>query len=111
MDNENPYRAPSTAEPPARHARRPLGPIAAGLVAIALGTIWAGGIGLLASSFAVGSWWLYKFWPRPTTPEDAGARAYLQKLESPPREEVAPAEVSGPPLGEDTPDVLRDLRI
>ena len=59
-----------------------MGPIPAGLVAVVLATLFMGVIGLLAAILGVGSWWVYKFWPRPPASDDPGARAFLQQMET-----------------------------
>jgi hypothetical protein len=112
MSDDNPYRAPAAAvERIERRKRRPLGPISAGVVAIVLATVFLGGIGLLASIFAVGSWWAYRFWPRSAPPEDPGVRAYLLRLEESAPGEVNPA-MSGKPSTDDLEgNVLGDIEL
>jgi len=76
-----------------------------------LATVLLRGTGLLASIFAVGSWWAYKFWPRSAPPEDPGVRAYLQRLEESAPDEVSPA-MSGKPSTDNLEDnVLRDIQL
>ena len=58
-------------------------PIMAGIAAIALATLFLGAFGLVAASLAVGSWWAYKFWPRPPAPDPPEARAFLRSMEDP----------------------------
>jgi hypothetical protein len=94
-----------------RRRRRALGPIAAGLVAIFCATLWVGGMGLLTSIVVVGSWWAYKFWPRPPAPETPGARVFLQELEMRSASEVAEVAAAQPQASDQASDVLRDLRL
>ena len=82
MNEDNPFRAPTAVDPPEPRGPRQMGPVLAGLIAIVVATLLLGLGGLLISIVSVGSWWVHKFWPRPPAPDDAGAREFLQKLES-----------------------------
>jgi hypothetical protein len=82
MSEGNPYRPPTAVDPAEPRKHRHMGPILAGLIAIVVATFLLGGLGTLAGIMGVGSWWVYKFWPRSAAPEDEGAREFLQKLES-----------------------------
>jgi hypothetical protein len=112
MSEDNPYRPPvapiGTEEP---RGRRPLGPVLAGLVAIVLATFLLGGTGLIASLLGVGSWWVYKFWPRPAAPDSPEARAYLQQLEGWPSQGNAAAGSDPTDQAERLEDVFGNLRL
>lgn len=72
MSDENPYAAPASPIGPTGPRRRArLGPLAVGTAAIVLATLLSGGKGLLASVFAVGSWWAYRSRRLPPTTEAA----------------------------------------
>jgi hypothetical protein len=81
MSDENPYRPPAVSDPVLRPKRRHLGPIAAGVIAIVVATILTRGEALIPAILGVGSWWLFKFWPRKSAPDDPSARAFLERLE------------------------------
>jgi hypothetical protein len=110
MGDDNPFRtrAPS---PPGERRRRPLGPVAVGVVAIVLATVLMKGTGLLASLLAVGSWWAFKFRPRPMAPDVPEARGFLQRVEESPPDRAAAAESDRPPPSEPAGDFLGDLRL
>jgi hypothetical protein len=58
-------------------------PLLAGVIAIALAALFLGGPGLIAAILGVGSWWIYKLWPRRTSADDLHAQAYLSRLDFP----------------------------
>ena len=59
-----------------------IGPLLAGIIAIAPAGSLGGPGGLLVAVLGVGSWWGSKFWPRKDATDDAGARAFLAQLET-----------------------------
>jgi hypothetical protein len=112
MSDDNPYRAPSAEfGRRERSKRHSLGPVAASLFAIVLATAFNGGIGLLASVIAVGSWWAYKFRPRPTASEAPEARDFLRRLEGSASSKSTWAEPDGAVSSEPGVDVLGELRL
>jgi hypothetical protein len=96
---------------PVRPRRTHVGPVLSGLIAITVATILSRGGLLIPAILGVGSWWLYKFWPRKTAPDDVGVRTFLEQLEhSPTTENDSPsAVVSASP--EQPIDELRNIRL
>ena len=82
MSTENPFSPPQATDNIVRPKRRTIGPILAGLVAIAVATFLMGLGGLFCALLGVGSWWVYKFRPRPPAMEDPGARDFLRRMEN-----------------------------
>jgi hypothetical protein len=111
MINENPYRPP---EAPIARGGGPLRSAPAiilqGLIAVVLATLLMGLGGLFCSILGVGSWWLYKFWPKRPLADDDQARAYLQKLEELPTGSEPTAMSGSPAKDEPVPEVLKDLK-
>jgi len=111
MSDENPYSPPKSPDPLVRPRRTSVGPILAGVLAIIIATILTRGGALIPAILGVGSWWLYKFWPRKKVPDEVGVRTFLEQLEQPPTIE------NHAPKGADTdspvqpPDPLKDLRL
>jgi len=110
--DDNPYRAPGAPlNSPDRRQSRPLGPILSGVVAIIVTVFLLGPFGLIPSLLGVGSWWVYKFKPRPWAPETEGARHFLRDLEGSPAGGDG-ATGPGPAAGaEPTGDLLSDIRL
>jgi hypothetical protein len=90
---------------PARPKRRPAGPLLAGSIAIALATRIAGGVGLVAAVCAVGSWWVYKFWPRPWVANEPEAQAFIDQLEGVRPDEIDLIPPAKPGSGADILDI------
>jgi len=117
MGDDNPYRAPSAPlTSPVRRQSRPLGPILTGIVAIVVATflLWSFGLGtfgLIPSLLGVGSWWVYKFMPRPLAPETEGARQFLRDQEGSPAVGDIAAGTSRRTGDEQAGDLLGDLRL
>ncbi len=111
MNGENPYSAPLSDTPPARRKRVSVGPVMSGLLAIIAATVLLGGYGLLASILGVGSWWVYKLWPRKSTSEDVRARTYLEQLERSPIAEADNVKSVDSEAPGQSIDALRDLRL
>jgi hypothetical protein len=109
--DDNPYSAPLSITPPARPKRTQIGPVVSSLIAIAIATYLLGPFGFLVSMLGVGSWWVFKHWPRKANPEDAQARAYLQKLENPPITATETPDRAATIAPEESIDALRDLRL
>ncbi len=68
------------------------------MIAAILATYLVGAYGLVGSLLAVGSWWIFKFWPRPPAPEAPEARAFIDQLEGirPDEIDAIPAAKPGP---------------
>jgi len=81
MNDDNPFRPPAVSEPGLRSLRSPAGAILSGLIAIGLATFLMGPLGLIAALLGVGSWWAYRFRPKPPVPDVPAARDYLERLE------------------------------
>jgi hypothetical protein len=111
MTTENPYHPPRVNDAVERPKPHAMGPILGGLVAIVLATLLMGVLGLLAALLGVGSWWAYKFWPRPPAVDDPGARAFLQQMETSPEVADAIAEASQPQPADPPDDVLGGIRL
>ena len=94
-----------------RPRRTSVGPILAGVLAIIIATILTRGGALIPAILGVGSWWLYKFWPRKKVPDEAGVRTFLEQLKQ------APTIENDAPKGADTaspaqpPDALEEIRL
>ena len=91
--------------------RRHVGPILSGLVAIVILTILSRGGLLIPAILGIGSWWLYKFWPKKTAPDDVGVRTFLERLEhTPTTENDAPKSVDH--VSPEQPiEALKDIRL
>jgi hypothetical protein len=111
MSDMNPFRAPTVTDPVPRQRARSIGPVLAGIIAIALAGLLAGPGGLVVGILGVGSWWSYKFWPRRADPEDAGARAFLSRLETTPAAAADAVPPRREPAAEPGLDVLRDIQM
>jgi hypothetical protein len=109
--DENPSSPPRSSEPFARPKRKPFGPIASGLVAIILAAILSRGGLLIPAILGVGSWWLYKFWPRKPAPDEGGTRAFLERLEGAPTKEYGIPEASQQGSSPRPLDVFRDVHL
>jgi hypothetical protein len=53
------------------------------VIAIALAALFLGGPGLIAAFLGVGSWWIYKLWPRGAWADDPQAQAFLSRPDLP----------------------------
>jgi len=111
VNEHNPYRPPAVTEWGRRSVRRPLGAILSGLVAIGLATFLMGPLGLIAALLGVGSWWAYKFRPRPAVPDVPAATDYLERLEEGRSVEAAPVESGAQDVGDSSGEVLGNLRL
>jgi hypothetical protein len=113
MSDDNPYSPPQVADlqPPQR--RRPFGPILAGSVAIVLVTLLVGPLGFVAAFLGVGSWWVYKFWPRQPISVDPETQSFLERLESSPAmaRETLGADVRVAAQQPEADELLRDIRL
>jgi hypothetical protein len=109
--DDNPYSPPSSNDTLVRPRRAPVGPILSGVVAIVILTILSRGGLLIPAILGVGWWWFYKFWPRKTAPEDAGARTFLERLEHSPTIEDNALKAVEKVSPEQPLDALRDLRL
>ena len=92
MGEDNPFAGLVIEDEPERRKRRPVGPLMAGLIAAVLATYFEGSTGAIAAVVAVGSWWVYKFWPRPPAPIAPEAQAFVDHLEG-----VRPDEIDAVP--------------
>jgi hypothetical protein len=88
-----------------------MGPIAGGIIAIVVATILSRGGLLIPALLGVGSWWLYKFWPRKAVPDDARARAFLDRLESSPPGHDQPPTPSDNATSGQSLDEFRQIRL
>jgi hypothetical protein len=88
-----------------------VGPILTGLLAILFATLLSRGGLLIPAVLGVGSWWLYKFWPKKTAPEDVEARAFLERMENPPVKKDEALKGSENDSQAQPLDVFRDLRL
>jgi hypothetical protein len=114
MSEDNPYRAPTAPfEPDERRGPRPVGPWIVALVAVVLATLMAGLLGLLGALVGIGSWLVFRFWPRPPAPDVPELRAYLDRLEAwtPQGGMTAASDAPGPGELADDAAVFRDLRL
>jgi hypothetical protein len=95
--NENPLGV-VIPEEPLGPKRRSVGPLMAGLIAIALAMRLYGLIGMIAAVFAVGSWWVYKYWPSPWAAGEPESQAFIDRLEGlkPDEIDAIPPEKPGP---------------
>jgi hypothetical protein len=82
-----------------------------GLVAIVLATIVSRGGLLIPAILGVGSWWVYKFWPRKPASADVGARAFLERLEHSGTKEDDVLTASERVSTEQPLDAFRDIRL
>ena len=111
MADENPYSPPLTNEPPVQPRRTHVGPILSGIAAIVIATILSRGGLLIPAVLGIGSWWLYKFWPKNNAPDDVGIRTFLERLEhSPTIENDGPKAVENV-LSEPPIDAINDIRL
>jgi hypothetical protein len=111
INDENPYSSPISNQPTARPKRLHVRPILSGVIAIIIATIVSRGGLLIPAILGVGSWWLYKFWPRKTAPDDIGARAFLERLENSPTTHGVAREGSERVSPEQPLDEFRNLRL
>jgi hypothetical protein len=111
MGDENPYSPPLSNELPVRPRRIHVGPILSGLLAIVIATILSRGGLLIPAILGVGSWWLYKFWPRKIAPDDVGVRTFLEQLEHSPTIEDDGRKAVESVSPEQPVDALRNIRL
>jgi hypothetical protein len=111
MDDMNPYRPPRVTEAAPPKRKSAIGPLLAGIIAIVLATLFVGGFGLLVAILGVSSWWGSKFWPRKAVFDDAGAEAFLSRLESAPDVAVESNSPKNEPGKEPGPGPLGEIRL
>jgi hypothetical protein len=111
MSDENPYSPPLSNELPVRPRRTHVGPVLSGLIAIVIATILSRGRLLIPAILGVGSWWLYKFWPRKIAPDDVGVRTFLEQLEHAPTIEDDGRKAVESDSPEQPIDELRNIRL
>ncbi len=111
MSDSNPYRAPSASDPAPAKRKSSIGPLLAGIIAIALAGLLGGPGGLLVAVLGVGSWWGSKFWPRKDATDDAGARAFLAQLETTAGSAADPGSPKREQEAEPGVDDLNNLRL
>jgi hypothetical protein len=111
MSDENPYSPPKSPDSLARRRRTSVGPILAGVLAIIIATILTRGGALIPAILGVGSWWLYKFWPRKKLPDEAGVRTFLERLEQPPAIEADASKGADTASPVQPLDAFEDIRL
>jgi hypothetical protein len=99
VSESNPYSPPRVTEAAPRRRKSSIGPLLAGIIAIAVAIL------------GVSSWWGSKFWPRKDESDDAGARAFLARLESTPDAAASPVSPKGEPEKEPGLGPLGDIRL
>jgi hypothetical protein len=109
--SENPYSPPLTEIDPPRPIRSVVRTILSGLIAIVIATVLSRGGLLIPAVLGVGSWWLYKFWPRKSAPEDATVMAFLERLENAQPSPGASQSTNEANSTDQPLDALRDLRL
>jgi hypothetical protein len=111
VSESNPYSPPRVTEAAPRRRKSSIGPLLAGIIAIAVAGSLGGGFGLIVAILGVSSWWGSKFWPRKDESDDAGARAFLARLESTPDAAASPVSPKGEPEKEPGLGALGDIHL